>query len=388
MKREFTQEQSIFRQAYRKFLEQEIAPNIPNWRNNGIVERSAFEKAGEHGFLMIWPDTKYGGLGDTDFRYEQIIIEETCRAGCFEWYNTLHSRLVGTYFQSFGNEEQRERFLPDCVTGKSILAIAMTEPDAGSDLSGIKSTLSDEGDYYLLNGSKTYISNGINSDVIIVAAKQAELSDNKYAMSLVIVERGMEGFARGRNLEKMGQHAQDTAELFFDNVKIPKQNLLGEPGRGFYQLMKGLAEERLIGAVSYAAGARKAFDITREFAATRKMFGKHLCDLQNTQFRFAEMDAEITMLEIFVDHMVKQHNEGNLTANLAAKGKMLGSEIEWRVLDQCLQFHGGAGYMKEYEISEMFTSARVNRIYAGSSEVMRHIIGREVFSEKYRSNLE
>jgi acyl-CoA dehydrogenase len=287
----------------------------------------------------------------------------------------------------FGTEEQRKRFLPKCVSGESILAIAMTEPDAGSDLAGMRTTVEDIGDDFLLNGSKTYISNGINADLVIVAAKLSG-ADSRHAMVLMVVERGMEGFERGRNLEKIGLHAQDTAELFFHDVKVPKANVLGEPGKGFHYLMDGLAEERLIAACGYLASGRRAFDVTREFAMNRKLFNKNLSDQQNTQFRMAEMDAELDMLQVFVDHCVNEHNAGRLTPNLAAKAKMLGSEIEWKMADLGLQLHGGAGYMQEYEISRIFTDARMSRIYAGSSEVMRYIIGRDVFSEKYSSFLD
>ncbi|MFT5612633.1 MAG: acyl-CoA dehydrogenase, partial [Polaribacter sp.] len=237
--RNFTEEQNMFREAYRKFLEQDIAPNMEKWREQGIVDREAFTKAGEQGFLMIWPEEQYGGLGDSDFRFEQIIIEETVRQQCGEWFNTLHSRLVGPYLEKFGTQEQKDRFLPGCVSGEKILAVAMTEPDAGSDLSGMRSTVRDAGDHFVLNGSKTYISNGILADLVIVAAK-LEGGDNAHSMVLMIVERGMPGFERGRNLNKMGLKAQDTAELFFRDVKVPKQNILGEPGKGFYYLMDGL----------------------------------------------------------------------------------------------------------------------------------------------------
>ena len=385
--RSFTEDQVIFRDSYRKFLANEIAPYMEEWREAGIVDRSAFKKAGDLGFLMIWPEEKYGGMGDADFRYEQIIIEETARSGCKGWYNTLHSRLVGPYFKRFGTDEQRDRFLPKCVTGETILAIAMTEPGAGSDLAGMRTMAEDKGDHFLLNGSKTYISNGINSDVVIVAAKLAG-AEKRHALVLLIVERGMEGFERGRNLKKMGMPAQDTAELFFQNVKVPKANVLGEPGKGFYYLMEGLAEERLISAVGSIANGRKAFDITRAYVMDRKLFGKPLAEQQNTQFRMAEMDAEIDLVQVYVDHCVTEHNAGRLTSNMGAKAKMMSSEVEWKMLDLGVQLHGGAGYMDEYPISRMFTDARVNRILAGSSEVMRLIIGRDVFSEHYKSVLE
>lgn len=385
--RNFTEEQEMFRDAYRKFLEAEIAPNVKNWQDQGIVDREAFEKAGEQGFLMIWPDEQYGGMGDRDFRYEQIIIEENARAGTGEWFATLHSRLVGPYLDNVGSDEQKQRWLPDCVSGKKILAIAMTEPDAGSDLAGMRTTLLPDGDNFVLNGAKTYISNGINADLVIVAGK-SDPENNPHAMTLCVVERGMEGFDRGRNLDKMGLKAQDTAELFFNNVKIPKENILGEVGHGFFYLMQGLAEERLISATGSAANARRAFNLTRDFVMERKVFGKPLAHMQNTQFKMAEMDAEIDVIQAFVDHCVAEHNEERLTVNMAAKAKLQTTEIEWRMLDLGVQLHGGAGYMNEYPISTMFTDARINRILAGSSEIMKYIIGRDIFSENYSSILD
>lgn len=389
--RNFTEEQTLFRDSYRRFLEDEIKPHMEQWREDGIVDRSAFRKAGERGMLMVWPDEAYGGMGDMDFRWEQIIIEESARAGTGEFFATLHSRLVGPYFQNIGNQEQQDRFLPKAVSGESILAVAMTEPGAGSDLSGMRTTAKDMGDHLLLSGSKTYISNGINADVIIVAAKYipegADQPPNPHAMTLCIVERGMAGFERGRNLKKMGMPAQDTAELFFDDVVIPRENVLGQPGMGFMHLMEGLAEERLIAGAGYAANARHAFDITRDFVMERQVFGKPLSKMQNTEFKMAEMDTEIEIFQVYIDHLVSLHNQGLLTANLAAKAKLQGSEIEWRMVDLGVQMHGGAGYMQEYEICNMFTGARVNRILAGSSEIMKYIIGRDVFSQNYQSPL-
>lgn len=385
--RNFTEEQVMFRESYRKFLSAEIVPHMETWRERGIVDRRAFKAAGDQGMLMIWPEEEYGGLGDNDFRFEQIIIEETQRAGCHEFFNTLHSRLVGPYFSKLGTPEQKERFLKPAAAGDSILAVAMTEPGAGSDLSAIRTIAKPTDGGFILNGSKTYISNGINADAIVVAAK-CPPEDNPYSMVLLVVERGMDGFERGRNLDKMGLKAQDTAELFFNDVFIPDENVLGEPGKGFYSLMDGLAEERLIASVQFNASARRAFDITREFALERKLFGGRLSDLQNTQFRMAEMDTEIDIMQVYIDHLVAEHNEGRLTAVQGAKAKMQASEIEWRMMDLGVQLHGGAGYMKEYEISRMFTDARINRILAGSSEVMRYIIGRDLFSQNYRSDLD
>lgn len=385
--RNFTEEQVMFRESYRKFLAAAIVPNMEAWRAQGIVDRAAFKAAGELGMLMIWPDEEYGGLGDSDFRFEQIIIEETQRAGCHEFFNTLHSRLVGPYFSKLGTADQKERFLKPAASGDCILAVAMTEPGAGSDLAAIRTVAKPKDGGFVLNGSKTYISNGINADAVVVAAK-CPPDVNPYSMVLLVVERGMEGFERGRNLDKMGLKAQDTAELFFNDVFIPIENVLGEPGKGFYSLMNGLAEERLIAAVQFNASARRAFDITRDFALERKLFGGRLSDLQNTQFRMAEMDTEIDIMQVYIDHLVAEHNQGCLTAVQGAKAKMQASEIEWRMMDLGVQLHGGAGYMNEYEISRMFKDARINRILAGSSEVMRYIIGRDLFSQNYRSILD
>ena len=382
--RSFTEDQNIFRGAVRKFLEAEVQPQIEEARKAGLYDRELFRKAGEQGILLIWADEQYGGMGDPDFRWEQIIIEEVARADCGELFITLHSRLVGPYIDRFGTEEQKQRWLPGCASGEKILAIAMTEPDAGSDLAGMRSNLKDMGDHYLLNGSKIYISNGINADLVVVAAK-TDPENNPHAMSLVVVERGMEGFERGRNLDKMGMHAQDTAELFFNDVKIPKENLLGEEGKGFYHLMEGLAEERLITAAGCVANARAGFDVTREFVMERKVFGKPLSAMQNTQFKMAEMEAEIDVMETYIDALVAQHNEGKLSAEKAAIAKLQGSEIEWKMMDLGVQLHGGAGYMSEYRICNMFQGARINRILAGSSEIMKLIISRQVFSDKYVS---
>ncbi|MEM8501483.1 MAG: acyl-CoA dehydrogenase family protein [Pseudomonadota bacterium] len=380
--RVFTEEQTMFRDAYRKFLASEIVPHMEQWREQGIVDRSAFQKAGEQGYLMIWPDEQYGGLGDNDFRFEQIIIEETNYARAGDWFNTLHSRLVGPYFSRFGNEEQMQRFLPKCVSGEHVLAIAMTEPDAGSDLAGMRSTAVENDDHWVLNGAKTYISNGINADVIIVAAK-TNPDNNPHEMTLFVVERGMEGFERGRNLRKMGLKAQDTAELSFNDVKIPKENVLGEPGKGFYYLMDGLAEERLLGAVGYLSGAQLSFDLTREFVMERKAFNKPLSAFQNTQFKLAELRSELDIAQAFIDQCVVVHNMGQLTAVDAAKAKLITSELQVKAADIGVQLHGGAGYMDEYAISRQYTDAKISTIYAGTSEIMKVIISRDCLSDDY-----
>ena len=372
----------MFREAYRTFLEREIEPYMEGWREQGIVGREAFLKAGENGFLMPWPDEQYGGIGDKDFRYDQIIIEETCYSMTEDWGCEMHSRMAGPYIDQFGDDEQKQRILPKCVSGETILALGITEPSAGSDVAGIRSTAKDMGDYYLLNGSKIYISNGINADIVIVAAK-TDPENNPRTMGLFLVERGMEGFERGRNLKKLGMKAQDTAELFFSNVKVPKANVLGDPTKGFSYMMVGLAEERLINACRSIAVAQKAFDITVDFVKERKLFGKTLSAFQNTQFKLAELRAEIDVLQVYVDHCVAIHNADELTPVEAAKAKLVTTELQGKVVDECLQFFGGAGFMDEFPISRLYADARISRIFAGSSEVMKLIISRDVFSDEF-----
>lgn len=381
--RDFTQEQQMFREAYRKFLSAEIVPHMESWREAGIVDRDAFRKAGEQGFLMVWPDEQYGGMGDADFRFEQVIMEETAYARVGDWFSTLHSRLVGPYFTRFGTQEQCQRFLPDCVRGEKILAIAMTEPDAGSDLAGMRSTAVEDGDAWILNGSKTYISNGINADLVIVAAK-TDPQNNPHAMTLFIVERDMPGFERGRNLAKMGLKAQDTAELFFRDVRVPKANVLGEVHKGFIYLMEGLAEERLIGACGYLASAQLSWDLTAAYVKERKAFGKPLAAFQNTQFTLAALRSELDITQCYIDQCVAAFNGGSLTAVDAAKAKLATSEIQVKVADIGVQLHGGAGYMDEYPISRQFTDAKISTIYAGSSEVMKIIISRDCLGDDYQ----
>jgi len=380
--RRFTEEQTMFRDAYRKFLTAEIVPHMEDWREAGIVDRDAFRRAGERGFLMVWPEEKYGGMGDNDFRFEQVIIEETCYARVGDWYNSLHSRLVGPYFTRFGSEEQRQRFLPRCVSGECILAIAMTEPDAGSDLAGMRTSAVEDGDHWVLNGSKTYISNGINADAVIVAAK-TDPQNNPHAMTLFIVERGMPGFERGRNLKKMGLKAQDTAELFFNDVRVPRANVLGEPGKGFIYLMEGLAEERLMGAAGYIASAQLSWDLTAAFVQERKAFGKPLAAFQNTQFQLADLRTRLDITQTYVDQCVEAFNAGVLTAVDAAKAKLATSELQVEAAEIGVQLHGGAGYMDEYPISRQYTDARISTIYAGTSEVMKIIISRDCLSAAY-----
>ena len=379
--RPFNEDHQAFRRAFRKFVEKEAVPHIERWREQGIVDREIYTKAGEQGFLMLWPGEEYGGAGLEDFRYEQIAIEEVWYALAGDWFASLHSRLVGPYFKHFGNEEQRQRFLPKCVSGEIILAIGMTEPDAGSDLAGMRTTAKDMGDYWLLNGAKTYISNGILADVVVVAAK-TDPENNPHAMGLFLVERGMPGFERGRRLAKMGHMAQDTAELFFRDVKVPKANVLGDPTRGFYYMMQGLAEERLLAGCEFISAAHKAFDITVEFVKQRKAFGKRVADFQNTQFKLAEMRTELDIATSYLDQCVAAHNEAKLTAVDAAKLKLYISELQGRVVDECLQLHGGAGFMDEYPISRLYRDARITRIYGGTSEIMKVIISKDLLKDE------
>ncbi len=372
----FEEEHDMFRDSVRSFFINEIQPHSERWREQGIVDRDAYVKAGEQGLLLMWADEKYGGAGVADFRYEQILMEENARHGDNGFFLWLHSRLVGPYIGELATDEQKERWLPKCVTGESILAVAITEPGAGSDVAGIRTRAEDKGDHFLLNGSKTYISNGINADLVIVVARTDP--DKRHGMSLFVVEEGMEGFERGRNLAKMGLKSQDTAELFFNNVKVPKENLLGELHRGFYSLMHFLAEERLIGGVGYIANAEAAFEETMDYITDRHAFGQPIANFQNTRFKMADMRTQLDVAQAFVDQCVMQHNEGKLSAEDAAKAKLHCSEVEAMVVDECVQLYGGAGYMDEYAISHRYTDARVSRIYAGSSEIMREIIARSI----------
>ncbi|MFA7892173.1 acyl-CoA dehydrogenase family protein [Pseudomonas putida] len=374
----FETEHEMFRDNYRAFLQKEVMPQKAQWRKDGIVPREMFQKMGDLGFLLPWADEEYGGLGIWDFRYQQIMIEEDNRFGEVGFYHTLHSRLVAPYIKHFGSEDQQARYLPKCISGEMILAIAMTEPDAGSDLAGMKTRAVEYQDHWILNGAKTYISNGVNADVVLVAAKTNP--ENPRQIGLFLVERGMQGFERGRQLEKMGLHAQDTAELFFNNVRVPKANLLGDATQGLTYLKTSLVEERLISAVGSLANAFAGFDLTRDYVLERKAFGKKVADFQNTRFVLAELAADLEVAQVYVDHCVTLHNAGELSVPSAAKAKLFTSELESRVMDASVQLHGGAGYMQEYEICQRFQDARVSRIFAGSSEIMKEIIARSVLS--------
>jgi alkylation response protein AidB-like acyl-CoA dehydrogenase len=370
----FELEHNQFRDSVVKFFQTEVAPFAEEAREKGMVRRELYRKAGQQGLLCTWADPKYGGAGIDDFRFEQIIIEENMRHGDIGFYINLHSDLVAPYITKLGSPEQQDRYMPGIVSGETILAIAMTEPSTGSDLAGMRSNAVDHGDHWLLNGAKTYISNGILSDLVVVAARTDP--NARHGIGLFLVERGMEGFERGRKLSKMGLASQDTAELFFNDVKIPKANVLGDPMQGFKYLARFLAQERLVAAIGFMGTAQTAFDLTLEYVKDRRAFGKPIGALQNTRFKMASMRAELDMAQTFVDQCVLLLNAGELTPEDASSAKLLTSEIEGRVMDECVQLHGGAGYMDEYRISRMYSDARISRIFAGTSEIMREIIGR------------
>lgn len=369
----FESEHELFRDSVRKFFQAEVAPRVARWREQGVVDREIFTKAGEQGYLLMWAPEEHGGLGIEDMRYEQIVQEENYRHGDPGLCLTLHSRVVGPYIGKHGTAEQKRRWLPPAVRGEKILAVAMTEPAAGSDLAGMKARAEDRGDHWLLNGSKTYISNGLLADLVVVAARTGSAS---HAVGLFVVEEGMEGFKRGRKLHKLGLDAQDTAELFFEDVAVPKANVLGDPSKGFRYLAQALAVERLQIAIGSIAHAQVAFDLTLEFVKERKIFGRPVGTFQDPRFRLARLRTEIDALQSYIDQCVMLSNTGELSAEVASGAKMLATELEGRVIDDCLQLHGGAGYMEEYRISRMYRDARVTRIFGGANEIMAEIIGR------------
>ncbi|MDF3887229.1 acyl-CoA dehydrogenase family protein [Cupriavidus basilensis] len=375
-RRIFEPEHDQFRDAVARFIRKEVAPHVDAWRKSGCCDRTVFEKAGEQGLLLMWAAEQYGGAGMADFRYEQILYEEMIRHGDIGVFFTLHSRLVAPYIARLGNDEQKARLLPDAASGKRILAIAMTEPGTGSDLAGIQARARKADGGWLLQGTKTYISNGLNADAVIVVARTDPAQPR--AFGLFLVERGMPGFERGRKLDKLGLDAQDTAELLFDNVFVPDANLLGDPAKGLGYLAEGLAEERLLSACQSVAHAQVALDLTLDYVKARRAFGRPLGAFQNTRFALARKHAELDAMQSWIDTLVIEHNAGRLDAPTAASAKLLTSELENRLIDDCLQFHGGAGYMDEYRISRMYRDARVSRIYAGSSEIMLEIVGRSL----------
>jgi alkylation response protein AidB-like acyl-CoA dehydrogenase len=375
----FEKEHKMFRDTVRKFAEQEIAPHHEQWEKDGIVPRELWLKAGEYGFLGMDVPEEYGGGGVKDFRYNVILTEELVRVGASGPGFSLHNDIVIPYILEYGTKEQKERWLPKMVTGETISAIAMTEPGTGSDLASVRTSAIRDNDkgQFVVNGSKTFITNGINSDLVIAVCK-TNPEQKHSGISLVVIERQMEGFKRGRNLEKIGLKAQDTAEMFFDNVCVPFENMLGEEGHGFYYLMAQLPQERLSIAVGAMMGARVSLDMTIKYCQEREAFGRPIGKFQNTRFKLAEMETEITIGQVFVDQCISLLNQKKLSPEQASMAKYWTTDLLNKVVDQCLQLYGGYGYMLEYPISKAWMDARVQSIYGGTNEIMKEIIGRSL----------
>ncbi|MDA9230908.1 acyl-CoA dehydrogenase family protein [Alphaproteobacteria bacterium] len=374
-----TEDLEIFKDTVHKFYTREFAPLSDKWTKQGMVDRDAWNKAGEAGLLCASIPEEYGGAGG-DYRHEAILVEEMERTGVAGFGNTVHSLICAHYINAYGSEEQKNHILPKMATGEMVCAIAMTEPGTGSDLQSVKTTALKEGNQYVINGSKTFISNGQHADLVIVVAK-TDPSEGAKGISLMLVETNdqTEGFARGRNLDKMGQHAADTSELFFDDVKVPASAVLGgEEGRGFYQLMQQLPAERLIIAAQGLGSMERAIELTVAYTRERKTFGNAVFDYQNTQYKLAECKATWMAARAMVDQLTMQLMKGELDANSAAAAKFWVTERQCEVIDICLQFFGGYGYMDEYPISRMYTDARVQRIYGGSNEIMRMLVARSL----------
>ena len=375
----FAEEHDQFRATVRRFVANEVLPGFPKWEEQGIIDRSLFTKAGELGLLGMAIPEGLGGGGVDDFRYNAIVNEELYGAGCngVGLGVALHNDIVLPYFLAYCTDEQRERWLPGIASGELITAVAMTEPEMGSDLAGLRTTAVRDGDEYVVNGSKTFITNGINSDLVITAVKTDPAERHK-GISLLILERGMDGFGRGRNLEKVGLHAQDTAELFFEDVRVPVENRLGEEGQGFRYMTSNLAQERLSIAIAGVAAARGALRATLQYVKDRRAFGQPVGAFQNSRFALAEMATEVELATTFCDQAVLALNAKQLSPEDAAMAKWWTTELQGRVIDRCVQLHGGYGYMLEYPIARAFLDARVTRIYGGTTEIMKEIIGRSL----------
>jgi len=376
-KKILTEEHLMFQKTVHDFLEKEASPHTEKWEKAGIVDRDIWTKAGAMGFLCMDMPEAYGGLGIDDFRYNAILQEEMIKLGVSGPGFTLQNDIMAPYFEKYFTHEQKDKWLRGIISGEIITAIAMTEPDAGSDLAGMRTTAVKEGDHYILNGAKTYITNGILSDIVLVCCKTDPEAGHQ-GISILVVERGMEGFERGKNLEKIGLKAQDTAELFFHDVKVPVENLLGEEGKGFYYLMHNLPQERLSIAVGAVAAAERAFADTLTFIKERKAFGRPIGKFQNSRFKMAEMQTEITIARGFIDDCIIELNAKELTNEKAAMAKYWTTELSDRVIDQCLQLHGGAGFMWDYPIAKAYAGNRIMRILGGTNEIMREIIGRSL----------
>ena len=370
------EEMDIFSDAVGQFFEKECAPHVPAWRKAGVVPREIWKKAGEMGLLCASVPEEYGGAGG-DFRHEAIIIEQQQWKGVDGFGITLHNAIIAPYITAFGTEEQKRRWLPRMASGELVTAIAMTEPGAGSDLQNIKTTAIKDGDGYVINGSKTFISNGQTANLVLVCAKTDPTQGAKGISILCVETEEVEGFTRGRNLEKVGQHAADTSELFFNDVKVPASALLGgEAGKGFIQLMQKLPQERHVIGLQGVGMIERAIHETVEYVKGRKAFGKTIFDFQNTQFKLAEAKTEATVAKVFADHCTELLLKGELDAATASMSKYWISDLQCKIIDECLQLHGGFGYMDEYPIAQMYADARVQRIYGGANEVMKMLIAR------------
>jgi alkylation response protein AidB-like acyl-CoA dehydrogenase len=373
----YTSEHEDFRKTARTFYEREVVPFHDQWEQDGIVPRELWRKAGEAGLLCFDVPEEYDGPGVSDFRYNVILSEEQTRANASGPGFSVHTDIIVPYIISLGTEEQKQRWLPGTVSGEIITAIAMTEPGAGSDLQGIRTTAVDKGDHYLLNGSKTFISNGINADLVIVVARTDPEAGHK-GISLLVVERGMDGFERGRNLDKIGLHAQDTSELSFTDVVVPKENLLGNEGEGFIYLMMNLPQERLIIAAQAVAAAEAIVEMCIDYAKTREAFGKPIGKFQHNRFLVAEMATEARIARAFLNECLGKHLEGKLTPVDAAMAKWWSTELQNKLVNQGVQLHGGYGYMMEYPIAKAYLDSRISTIYGGTTEIQKEIIGRSL----------
>ena len=371
----FESEHDAFRDTCRAFCEKEIAPHHAEWEQQGIVPRELWAKAGQVGLLGFMMPEAYGGAGVEDFRFNAVLSEELVRIGANGPGFPLHNDIVGPYLLDLTTDEQKSRWLPGFCDGSLISAIAMTEPAAGSDLQGIGTTARRQGDHFVLNGQKTFISNGINADLVVVVAK-TDPDAGYQGISLLVVERGMPGFERGRNLDKIGLKAQDTAELFFDDVQVPVENLIGDEGGGFVHLMEKLPQERLCIAVSAAAACEAIIRLTMEYVGERTAFGRKIGSFQHSRFTLAELVTETDIARVYVDRCIEELVAGRLSVPDAAKAKWWTTELQKKVADSCLQLFGGYGYMREYPISRAWVDTRVQTIYGGTTEVMKEIIGR------------
>ena len=371
----YSEEHRIFRDAVKKFLDKEVVPHIEEWEAAGIVPKALWKKAGEQGFLCMWVPEEYGGAG-ADFLYSVIMTEETTKTNFSGLTASLHSDIIVPYIATFGTEEQKKKYLPGCVSGDIITAIAMTEPNAGSDLAAIGTTAVEEGDSIVLNGQKTFISNGTNCDLLILAAKNTGVDNPHKAVDLFLVEAGTPGFEKGRQIKKIGWHSQDTAELYFSDCRIPKANRLGEKGSGFFNLMVKLQQERLICAIGAQAAAEYMLDITIKYCKERTAFGRPISRFQHISFEIVEMATEVKLGRAFLDKLVMDHIEGKSVVVDVSMAKYWITDMAFRVADRCLQLHGGYGYCEEYPIARAWRDIRVTRIFAGSNEIMKTIAAR------------